>query len=234
VEIKKQNLGDYDYVLITLKSDKDEEIISKIKQKAKEDALKVNKKDTSGQIRGEELIRYNNLGGALAEEIVKIYLKNKSKENNIDAKIYSPPFTGHLEHRDIIVEVGGKIKTIEVRSSFQYKTTLQRIFTGAFSLLASYTASYKGEEPEKDFYIQVIHRYENPEILNKIDDEVEVFIVGGGSKDLFKKIGIKDNLKQRGANYLKINPINQTNGIDALAREILEIKTTSKENQSTL
>ncbi len=222
MRISEQTSGGYNYVVITLNKKEDGEILSRIKQKAKDDATKVNKKAPNGRIRSDELIQYNNLGGVLAEEVVKIYLNSKTEELKVSAEIFSPPFTGHLEHRDIKIDIDGKIKTIEVRSSFQYRTSLERVFVGAFSLIGNYVTSYKGEEPKKDFYIQVIHRYENPEILEKIDDEVEVFIIGGGSKELFEKIGEERFLKQEGAKYLLINPINKTEGINALAKEILE------------
>jgi hypothetical protein len=183
----------------------------------------MNKKSPNGQIRSEEKILQNSMGGVLAEESVKIYLKEKAKEYDKNVEIYSLPFNGHLEHRDIYVKINGKIKTIEVRSSFQYKTTLQRVFSGAFSLIGNYVTSYKFTEPQKDFYIQVIHRYENSEIIKKFSDKLDVLIVGGGSNELFKKIGKNEFLKQEGATYLLINPINSTNGIVSLVKEILEI-----------
>lgn len=232
--INEREMNGYNFVSIKLSQKEDKEILSKIMDKAEEDARKVNKKSPDGKVRREELIGYNNLGGCLAEEVVKTYIGKIAKENNIEVKIYSPPFTGHFEHRDIIVEVNGKIKTIEVRSSFQYRTTLQRVFEGAFSLIGNYITSYKRKEPEKDFYIQVIHRYVNPEIMDKIKEEIEAFIIGGGSKELFGKIGEKRFLKQEGAEYLVINPINKTKGVNALAKEILEIKTKSEVKQSTL
>jgi len=221
--ISKKYIDNYDYILITLSAKYDKEIIDRIKEKAETDAKNVNKKSPNGQIRSEELIKYNNLGGAIAEEIVKIYLIEEAQKSNIKVNIFSPPFTGHLEHRDIKIEINGKIKTLEVRSSFQYKTTLQRVFTGAFSLIGPYITSFKSKEPEKDFYLQVIHRYENPEITKKIDSEVEVFIIGGGSTELFQLLGEKRYLKQEGAEYLVINPVNKTKGVWALTKEILEI-----------
>jgi len=222
--INKHNLEGYSYVSITLTAIEDKEILDKIKERAKEDAKNVNKRAPNGDIRPDELITYNNLGGVLAEEVVKLYLKEEAKSNNLSIKIYSPPFAGYLDHRDIKIEINGKTKTIEVRSSFQYKTSLQRVFTGAFSLIGQYVTSYKRPEPEKDFYIQVIHRYENPEIIKKIEDSVEVLIMGGGSKELFSKIGEKRFLKQDKAEYLVINPVNQTKGVNFLTKEILEIK----------
>lgn len=222
--IEEKNLDGYNYVSVKFNVNEDKEILSRIKEKAKEDAIKVNKKSQAGKIREEDLIGYNNLGGVLAEEVVKVYLNYKAKENNLNVNIFSPQFTGYFEHRDIKVDINGKIKTIEVRSSFQYKTTLQRVFTGAFSLIGGYITSYKREEPEKDFYIQVIHTYENPEILNKIDNEIEALIIGGGAKALFEEMGEKRFLKQERAEYLVINPINKTKGVNYLAKEILEIK----------
>lgn len=239
--IEEKSLEGYEYISIKLNKNEDKEVLSDIKQKAEGDATKVNKRSPNGQIRDNNLIRYNNLGGVLAEEVVKIYLKNKAEEKRVLIEIYSSPFTGHFEHRDIKIKINGKIKTIEVRSSFQYKTTLQRVFTGAFSLIGNYTTSYKGEEPEKDFYIQVIHRYENPEIMNKIDEEVEALIIGGGTKNLFEEIGEKKFLKQEGAEYLVINPINKTKGVNFLGREILDLnddkplnKNKKEEKQLTL
>lgn len=166
------------------------------------------KEDPSGEIRPDDLILWRNIGGVLAERVIKIYLQRIIDENKIDAQILPSPFTTHAEHRDIKIKVNGREKTIEVRSSFQYLTSIQRVFTGAFCLIGKYTTSFKFQEPDKDFYMTIIHRYPPEEILSKFDNSVEAFILGGGSKKTFAIYGsIDPKMKQRNANYITIRPI---------------------------
>jgi len=187
--IEEKEINNYTYVSVKFNAKEDKKILDKIKQKAKEDALKVNKKSPDGIIRENDLIGYNNLGGVLAEKIVKLYLNQKAEQNNIKVNIFSPPFTGHFEHRDIKINLNGKEKTIEIRSSFQYKQPdLNKVISSSLSLIGPYTTSYKGEEPEKDFFIQVFHRYFNPEIIEKIENEIEAIIIGGVQKNLEMKM----------------------------------------------
>jgi len=188
---------------------------------------KQNKNDPSGEIRGEDKIIFNNVAGVLAEEVVKEYLKKLIIDFKINAKIVPTPFTDHKTHRDIKIEVNGKTKTIEVRSSFQIspRLTISGVLTWAFRLLGRYTTKYKKGEPEKDFYITIIHRYRNEEILRNIKNKAEVYIIGGASKEVFEAMGFDDDsgLKQGKACYRVIKPIiSVKKGVTEVFKEILE------------
>jgi len=226
MEIREENYNGYTYVVIKLKNSEDKEILEQIKKKAKETADKVNAKSPSGFRRSLELRYWNNLGGILAEEVVKIYLNNIIEANKINAEVLEEEFTTYEDHRDIKIKVAEEIKTLEVRSSFNYLASLQNVLSGKFSLIGQYTTSYKNLEPDKDFYITIIHRYRNEEIENKLNNEVEVFIVGGASKERFRQIGKQDDkkLKQGSAKYLIISPITQSNNVPDLFKEIFGIK----------
>jgi hypothetical protein len=139
----------------------------------------------------------------------------------------------HKTHRDIKIEVKGVEKTIEVRSSFQIspRLTIKGILTWAFRLLGRYTTKYKPKEEEKDFYITVLHRYRNEEIMNKIKNKIEAYIIGGASKEIFNKIGEDDNsgLKQGEACYRVIRPIiSAPKDSIGIFKEILELEDESK------
>lgn len=225
MEYELKTYGNYTYIIYKLKKLIDFTILDEIKVKAEEDAKKMRKEDPSGKIRPDDLIYFRNVGGVLAERIVKIHLQNLINKHKINARLLPSKFTTHAEHRDIKIEVNRKIKTIEVRSSFQYKTTVERVFTGSFCLLSTYTTSIKKTEIEKDFYITVIHRYEPKEILSKFDSSIEAFILGGGSKETFAKLGsIDPKLNQNKADYFTIRPIIKAPDSLIVFNEILDIK----------
>lgn len=228
MDFRIESYDAYSYVISKNNYTVDNIFLEDILKKGKEDAEQQNKNNPAGEIRNKDKIIFNNIGGVLAEEIVKKYLEKLIFENNLNAEIIPTPFIDHETHRDIKIKINDKIKTIEVRSSFQVSPRLQisGVLTWAFRLLGRYTTTYKPEEKEKDFYITVIHRYRNEEILNKIKSEVETHIIGGASKESFNKIGIDDNkgLKQGQACYRVINPIisAEKDTVD-LFKEILEI-----------
>jgi len=229
MRIKEEKYQNYKYIIIELNKSEDKDLLERIKQKAKEDSEKQNKKNPKGEIRTEEWIYYSNLAGVLAEESTKLYISHIINKNNLNAEVYSPEFTTHYLHRDIIVKINNRKKTIEVRSSFQTSSHLgiSGILTKYFRLLSNYTTSYKKDEPNKDFYITVLHRYNNEEIISKIEDSVEVFIIGGASKEVFDKYGIDDSegLKQGDACYKIIKPIiSCPNDTIEVIEEILEIR----------
>lgn len=218
--------NNYVYLVVSLNYREDKEIIDFIAKKAQETAKKVNQRYLNGRLSTPQEKFQNNLGGILAEEVVKEYLRYLIKINKIDAEVLDTEFDNYKQHRDIKVRVGKKVKTIEIRSSFNYIAKLDRVLNGAFSLLGRYITSYKQNEPEKDYYITVLHRYNNNLIIQKIKDEIEVFIIGGASKEKFKEIGKIDKikLKQNGAIYEIISPIiSSPKDVLGLFMEILEI-----------
>lgn len=229
MDFKEEVYDNYRYIIADLDYSLNKDILDGIEKRGKEDAEKQNKNDPSGEIRERDKIIFNNIGGVLAEEVVKKYLEKLIKDFNVNAIIIPAPFTDHETHRDIRIKVNGKMKTIEVRSSFQTspKLTIMGVLTWAFRLLGRYTTNYKRGEQEKDFYITIIHRYRNEEIMNKIKNKVEAHIIGGASKEVFEKIGYDDNkgLKQGEACYRVIKPIiSAPKDTINVFKEILEIK----------
>ncbi len=226
MKIEEEKEGEYGFIVVKMKNREDKELIEKMKEKAKNVSDKVNAKSPSSFIRSPELIYWNNLGGVLAEEVVKSYLAYLIRESNVDAEIFEEEFTTYEDHRDIKIRVGDMIRTIEVRSSFNYLASLNGVLSGKFSLIGQYTTNYKKIEPEKDFYITVLHRYKNESILGKIESEVEAVIIGGASKEEFKKIGKVDNrkLKQENASYLIISPIKLAKNVADVFKDIITIK----------
>lgn len=225
MRIREGKVGNYDYIIITLTKGDDERFLNSIKEKANNDEKQVYSRGPNNEIRSEEVIKSSNLGGVLAEESIKAYLKKIIEEKHINAEILPSPFTGYLEHRDIKIKVNGIVKTIEIRSSFQYiQPDFSRVINGSFSLISYYYTAYKKQEPKKDFYITVYHRYQPSEIIDRLNKEVDVFFVGGASYKVFDEMGYWDDLRQKGAHYFIIKPINKTKGVKALMNEILEIK----------
>lgn len=225
MDFKEESYLNYVYVVASLTYSDDQQKIDYILKKAETTSKKVNQKYLNGQLCSPHLKKLNNIGGILAEEVVKEYIKFLIQENSIDAEILDDEFTDYESHRDIKVRVGKIIKTIEIRSSFNYLAKLEGVLSGKFSLLGKYVTSYKSYEPEKDFYITVIHRYKNEEIGERIKSKVNVFIIGGASKEKFKEIGVidKEKLKQNKATYNIISPIIKADNVPRMFKEILEI-----------
>jgi hypothetical protein len=229
MNFREEQYNNYKYVIADLNYSSDKDFLENVEKEGKENAEKQNKSNPAGEIREKNKIIFNNVAGVLAEEIVKEYLIKLISDFNINAKIIPTPFIDHATHKDIKIEVNGKIKTIEIRSSFQIspRLTIKGVLTWAFRLLGRYTTNYKKGEEEKDFYVTIIHRYRNEEILTKIKNKVEAYIIGGASKEVFDKIGSDDNsgLKQGKACYRIIKPIiSAPKDTPNLFKEILEIK----------
>jgi len=228
MNFREEQFNNYKYIIADLDYSIDRIFLDNVEKIGRENAEKQNKNSPAGEIREKNIIIYNNIAGVLAEEIVIEYLKKLISDFKVNAKIIPTPFESHATHRDIKIEVNGKEKTIEVRSSFQIspRLTIGGVLTWAFRLLGRYTTTYKKVEQEKDFYVTIIHRYRNEEILAKIKDKVEIYIIGGASKEIFDKIGVDDNsgLKQGKACYRVIKPIiSAPKDTPDIFKEILEI-----------
>tara|TARA_Y100000310_G_C20587342_1_gene766157 strand:+ start:579 stop:1292 length:714 start_codon:yes stop_codon:yes gene_type:complete len=221
--------GKYRYIVVEMNSSLDKDFLDEIEVKGKENSKKQIEFMPSGEVRDKERIIDNNIAGVLAENVVKKYLQENIDKFKIDSEIIPSPFVDHETHIDIKIRVKEKIKTIEVRSSFQIspKLTMEGILTRAFKLIGRYTTNYKKKEDEKDFYITVIHRYKNEEIRDLIKNNIKAYIIGGGSKESFNKYGVYDNkgLKQGEACYRVIKPIiSAPKDTVSLFKDILEIK----------
>ena len=205
------NQNGFKFVAIKLNSSTDEELIRSIKSEAKELSKKVNTYDPSHNARTDEEKYRSSLGGVLAEYAVKKYINDECVKRGLVFEL-SSKYIG-TDQIDLILEVNGKKKNIEVRSSFFYKTTFDRLFSGAASIIGWYKTKVKHDEIKKDFYLFVIHFCAPEEIDKLLEKEVTFYIMGGASKELLEKIGTYSFLKQEGAEYCIINPV--TNGEDA-------------------
>lgn len=219
--------GNYRWIKIILKPLEDSPLITKIKKKAIVVSGKVNPKNLGREVRTKAEIYIHCLSGIFAEEAVKEYLRKLGSQNHLNLEVIEEEFNSYETHVDVKIKINEKIKTIEVRSSFQYLTTLSRAINGKFGLLGTYIHKSKTHEKIKDFHITVLHRC-NPEAfernLNRFNQET--LIIGGVSREDLLEQGEKDEgrLKQEGVEYLQVRPIISApkDTID-LFKEILEI-----------
>jgi len=171
----------------------------------------------------------------LAEEAFKTYVERLIETKKLNAKIIK---VGLKEEEieevgtqiDFLLEVNGKKKSIEVRSSFSYKTNFPRLFgiplihgKGAFSIIGWYETQHKPLEEKKDYYVFAVHFYHPTEIREKCRNEVTVYIAGAASKMTLEKEGYDDSLKQRGAKFRVINPLIKVPNPICVINEMLEI-----------
>lgn len=236
MQFNVESFNGYRYIVVKLDYITDKNFVDKVISRATEEASRQNKNSPAGEIRSKQRILDNNIAGFLAEEVVAEYIKSISSQNNLANQLIPTPFVNHPTHRDIKIKVNSKEKTLEVRSSFQISPHLkiEGILTWAFRLLGKYATSYKKEEADKDYYITVIHRYRNEEIMQKITSKVDTLIIGGASKEVFEEIGKDENkgLKQGDAIYRVISPINSApKDVVELFEEILEVPKESKKKE---
>lgn len=114
---------------------------TKIKKKALEVSKKVNQKNLGRETRTPQEVYIHCLSGIFAEEVVKSYLRKLREQDHLDLEIIEEEFNSYETHVDIKIKLNGKIKTIEVRSSFQYLTSLSNALNGKFGLLGTYIHS---------------------------------------------------------------------------------------------
>ncbi|VVB82433.1 Uncharacterised protein [uncultured archaeon] len=228
MDFKICNGGSYRWIKVILNSSDDASLIARIKEKALEVSKKVNPKNLGREVRTPEEIYNHCLPGIFAEEVVKGYLRRLGEENDIDLEVIEEEFSSYKTHVDVKIKLNGNIKTIEVRSSFQYLTALINALNGKFGLIGTYIHASKKHEEIKDFHITVLHRCNPIEFEDIIDKfNPETLIIGGVSRDDLKIYGELDKgkMKQEGVEYLQVRPIISApkDTID-LFKKILEIE----------
>lgn len=225
----------YRYITTTFQFSKDKALLESILNEATRLSKIVPPHGPGGYLRPFSVRLDKNIGGKLAEEAFKIYVEDLIKTKRSNANLVTVAVTEEsLEEIgtqiDFVLDTNGKKKTIEVRSSFSYKTNLRRLFgvdlidsKGAFSIIGWYKHQHKPEEKKKDHYVFAIHFYHPTEIQNKCKSEVTVYIAGAASKETLETKGYDDDLKQKGALYHIINPlISVPDPVDVI-NEMLEI-----------
>lgn len=216
---KTEQINGYRYITTTFKASEDKDFLETIINEATERSRKVGPYGPSGVLRSPAVRKNKNIGGLLAEKAFRIYVEKLIETKGANAKIIGSELREETVEEigtqiDFVLEVNGKQKTIEVRSSFSYKTNFPRLFgiplidgKGAFSIIGWYKHQHKPEEKEKDYYVFAIHFYHPDTIQGKCKNEVTVYIAGAASKKTLEAKGYDDDLKQKGALYRIINPL---------------------------
>jgi len=232
---KIDKIDGYRYITTTFQFSKDKALLESIVNEATHLSKKVPPHAPSGYLRPFSVRLDKNIGGLLAEEAFKIYVEDLIKTKRLNAKVVRVAVTEESIEEigtqiDFVLDVNGKRKTVEVRSSFSYKTNFPRLFgipliedKGAFSIIGWYKHQHKPQEEKKDYYVFVIHFYHPTEVQKKCKSEVTVYIAGAASKETLETKGFDDDLKQKGAKYRIINPlISVPDPVDVID-EMLEI-----------
>lgn len=232
-----ERIDSYEYIITTFSYESDKQVLDGLIDEAAELAGIVNPFGPDGRLRSTG-VRFNkNLGGLLAERAFREYVDGLINKKNLNVRIkeiseLKEEVVGNISWNqiDLILEVNGMIKTMEIRSSFSYKTSLRRLFgfplindKGAFSIIGWYTHTHKPIEEKKDYYIFCIHYYHPDNILVLCQDEIEVYIAGAASKETLEKKGYNSDLKQRGASFRIINPLRSVPDPVKVINDILEI-----------
>jgi hypothetical protein len=219
------NIGElqgYGYIKAIFDYNTDKVLINEIIDKTTRMCNKVNPHGPDGKLRQQD-VRFNKiLGGLLAEVSLMKFLEKTANEHNIPFEIIESTFNQEedlsklgFNQIDARISVNGEIKELEIRSSYSYKTTFERLIgvplydgKGAFSIIGWYTSSNKPQEVKKQYYIFAIHLYLPSETQNRIYEKVEVFLAGAASKQTLEDKGVYTSLKQEGAKFRVINPLN--------------------------
>jgi len=225
MKTEELNHNGYKYLKFQYFIEDDSLALQQIKDNAKNLSGKVNPHAPDSRIREYNEIFGKNLGGLLAEYSNRKFLQEIIDENKINAKISDPVYNSSKNQTDLIITVNGKAKTVEVRSSFSYKTTFERLFEGAFSIIGWYTTENKPAEIKKDFYIFFVHFY-NPELAKeKFENKVETFLLGAVSKETLEQIGQNSELKQGSLTKFRIiNPIKKAPSFDLTFNQLFDLK----------
>jgi hypothetical protein len=215
------DLGGYRYIKATFSYADDKALIDEIVKKASKMAGVVNPHGADGKLRTQDVRFCKLLGGLLAESAFLEYLTIRARELTVELSVLDSTFNQEedlarlgFNQVDLKIQVARVVKEIEIRSSFSYKTTLDRLFgaslidgKGAFSIIGWYSSENKKAEIKKDFYIFAIHHYEPAQIQERIYDKVEIYLAGAASRETLEEKGEYSSLKQEGARFRIINPL---------------------------
>jgi hypothetical protein len=229
------NLNGYKYVKLTYSYASDKELIEKIIKKATKLSGVVNPHSPDGRLRTQDVTFNKLLGGLIAETAFLSYIEEQSKEKGIKFSVIESSFSQEedlaklgFNQVDLKIEVAGVVKEIEIRSSYSYKTTLERLFgfplingRGAFSIIGWYSSKNKPMEVKKDYYIFAIHQYLPSETQGRVYANIDVYLAGAASKQTLEISGVNSSLKQEGAMFRVINPLNSVADPVAVINEIL-------------
>ena len=228
-------LEGYKYIKTTISYTPDKQVVDAIVEKAIRMSGTVNPHSPDGKLRPQDTRFHKLLGGLLAETAFLNYLQARADAKEKDFELIESSFSQEedlsklgFNQIDVKIKLDEKIYDIEIRSSFSYKTTLNRLFgvplvngKGAFSLIGWYSSRNKPMEVKKDYYIFAIHFYMPLEIQERIYDSIEIYIAGAASKQTLEERGEYSSLKQDGARFRIINPLNSVDDPVDVIDEIL-------------
>lgn len=185
---------------------------------SKQLASKVHSASPGGRTRGLAEIHAACLCGLLSEEAFSEAVALQNARLGTNVRVTFKKFDLPESQIDVSVErSAGDIFDIEIRSSGHFKQNLEEIYNEDFKIIGPYTTSTKPAEVEKPYYVQALYPFRKEEILERVDsdEDIEVCIAGGATKEMLSQSGTYDSLGQWGAKYRVIKPIVQ--GLDANA-----------------
>ncbi len=185
----------------------DSEVIDMARKNAMLLSEKVHPDDPAGVKRDKETIYNRNLAGTLSEVAFRFSVTQLGRELNSNPTFAKPEFVPSKDQIDVVVTGTGGPRTVEIRSSGYYKTSLKRVFTGAFSIIGWYTTMSKPGERRKDFYVQMVYGFDATQTESIVERDLSIIFAGGATQELLEQRGYDTDLKQYRARYRVINPI---------------------------
>lgn len=237
MEFQTKNIEGYRIISANYNYKSDKDLIDAIILKARDLSIKVNPHSSGGQFRNEEIRTNKLLGGLLVEHAFLNLFDRLAVKHKVPFEIIDSSFTqdGDLESMgfnqiDIDLLLNQSKLEIEVRSSFSYKTTFNRLLgfplkngKGAFSLIGWYSSKNKKKEIIKDLYVFGILYHKPSQMLEKAKTNCKINIVAIASKETLSDKGYDDNLKQPGAIFKVINPINSIDDVVSVLKILLNV-----------
>lgn len=215
----------YEYIEISLIGD-DALLIEELKQRAVDLARVVRPEDPGGWRRDDYTKYCRCLVGVIAEAAFRHCVIAFGECKHI--RFEHPQFGSLYDQIDIRLTVDERPLQVEVRSSCSYKMSLERVFTGAFSIIGWYKTLTKPSEKPKDYYAQIVYYFDANEVEKQLEKGLVLHFVGGASRQLLESSGQWDSLRKLGASYRVIRPI----VIGTEPRELIAEMTRCNQNQT--
>ena len=219
-------IGTFEYLSVTY----DASELNHVLRDAKALSQVVNAKDPSGSTRRGDLLYSKNLGGLISEKLVGDLLRLTASSFGSTALVLGATWTKlnaddyQIDH---VVVRNDRRYSIETRSSFSYKTfSVNRVVSGAFSIVGPYSTQQKSHESIKDFYAFAFFYQEPLALLNSaLMGEVKIYFAGGATREMMldNKVSESSNLGMKGAAYRVIRPITRALDANTFLKTVLGI-----------
>jgi len=202
----RHSAGIFPYLQVDFEKS-DSEVIDQATKNAMHLSEKVQASDPAGVKREKSAIYNRNLAGVLSEVAFRFSVSEVGRRISVGPTFANPQFVLAKDQIDVVVTGKGGPRTVEIRSSGFYKTSLERVFNGAFSIIGWYTTAKKPGETRKDFYTQMVYHFDSTKTEENVESGLSIIFASGASKELLKESGFDTDLKQYGATYRVINPL---------------------------